>query len=167
MVRRRTTQPPAADDAGLRHPARRDRAEPPGRAERPLAAARLPALPAGARRLRRQDGRCARPPAQDLLRSIGRPDRAISETARAKIATRATAMLNDSRLLRAAEALRRGTPPEVIARTEAYANLARPQLDTVRGLMPSDDPLVAVAAIGTARRCRYRPGGPSSGPGPR
>ena len=40
-------------------------------------------------------------------------------------------------------------PAEVIARTEAYANLARPQLDKVRGLMPSDDPLVAVAAIDT------------------
>jgi hypothetical protein len=60
-------------------------------------------------------------------------------------------MLNDSRLLSAAESLRRGTPSEVVARTEAYANLARPQLDKVRGLMPSDDPLVAVAAIGTAR----------------
>ena len=37
----------------------------------------------------------------------------------------------------------------MIARTEAYANLARPQLDKVRGLMPSDDPLVAVVAVDT------------------
>ena len=89
---------------------------------------------------------------KEVLRKAGRSDPgAISESARAKIATRAAAMLNDSRLLSAAESLRRGTPSEVLARTEAYANLARPQLDKVRGLMPSDDPLVAVAAIGTAR----------------
>ena len=90
---------------------------------------------------------------KEVLRKAGRSDPgAISESARAKIATRANAMLNDSRLLSAAESLRRGTPPEVIARTEAYANQARPQLDKVRGLMPSDDPLVAVAAIGTVLR---------------
>ena len=87
---------------------------------------------------------------QEVLRRAGRSDPgAISESARAKIAARAGAMLNDSRLLSAAESLRRGTPSEVTARTEAYANLARPQVDKVRGLMPSDDPLVAVAAIDT------------------
>ena len=90
---------------------------------------------------------------KEVLRKAGRSDPgAISESARAKIATRAGAMLNDSRLLSAAESLRRGTPSEVIARTEAYANQARPQFDKVRGLMPSDDPLVAVAAIGTVLR---------------
>ena len=87
---------------------------------------------------------------KEVLRRAGRSDPgAISDSARAKIAARAGAMLNDSRLLSAAESLRRGTPPEVIARTEAYANLARPQLDKVRGLMPSDDPLVAVVAVDT------------------
>ena len=89
----------------------------------------------------------------EVLRKAGRSDPgAISESARAKIATRAGAMLNDSRLLSAAESLRRGTPSEVIARTEAYANQARPQLDKVRGLMPSDDPLVAVVAMDTVRQ---------------
>jgi hypothetical protein len=61
-------------------------------------------------------------------------------------------MLKDSRLLDAAESLRRGTPAEVIARTEAYANLARAQLDKVRGLLPGYDPLVAIAAASTALR---------------
>ena len=89
---------------------------------------------------------------KEVLRQAGRSDpAAISESARAKIATRAAAMLHDSRLLDAAESLRRGTPSEVIARTEAYANLARAQLDKVRGLLPGYDPLVAIAAASTAR----------------
>jgi hypothetical protein len=89
---------------------------------------------------------------KEVLRQAGQSDpAAISESARAKIATRGDAMLKDSRLLDAAEALRRGTPSEVIARTEAYANLARAQLDKVRGLLPGYDPLVAIAARSTAR----------------
>ena len=88
----------------------------------------------------------------ELLRLAGQPDRAaISESARAKIATRAAAMLQDSRLLKAAEALRRGTPSEVIARTEAYAKLARPHLDAVRALVPGYDPLVAIINRSTVR----------------
>ena len=89
---------------------------------------------------------------KEVLRQAGRSDpAAISESARAKIATRGAAMLADTRLLDAAESLRRGTPPEVIARTEAYANLARAQLDKVRSLLPGYDPLVAIAAASTAR----------------
>ena len=72
--RRDHEHPPAADDAGLRDPARRDRAEPPGRTERALAAARLPALAGGARLLRRQDRRSGRPPAQGGV-AKGRPVR--------------------------------------------------------------------------------------------
>ena len=156
MVRRRDHErPPAAHDAGLWVPR----------------AAIVPSRPTGPSVLSRPSGF---PLSQDalalfadkiddqttrrrneVLRKAGRSDPgAISESARAKIATRANAMLNDSRLLSAAESLRRGTPPEVIARTEAYANLARPQLDKVRGLMPNYDPLVAVAAIGTAQPLR-------------
>ena len=63
-------------------------------------------------------------------------------------------MLKASRLLEAAESLRRGTPAEVIARTEAYANLARAELDRIRALLPRFDALVAIAARSTAQPLR-------------
>ena len=39
----------------------------------------------------------------------------------------------------------------MVARTEAYAKLAREERDKVRGLLPGYDPLVAIAASSTAR----------------
>jgi hypothetical protein len=87
-----------------------------------------------------------------LLRRAGRPTRAPSASGRARIATRAGIMLQDGRLLDAAESLRRGTPSEVLARTDGYGKRARPHRDQVSSQFPSHDPLAALVVTSTVPR---------------
>ena len=161
--------PPAADDAGLWDPARRDRAEPPDRTERALAAERLPALAGGARALRRQDRRPGRPPAQGGV-AKGRPVRPGSHL-RVRAREDRHPRGRDAQRQPPVECGRVAAPRHPARGDRADGGLCEPGSTAARqGPRPDAERRPARRGRGHRHRparSRYRSVGPSSVPGPR